>query len=253
MALLVVAAVWCWQQSRFHTGMGLLAVSFWYKWYGLLLVPVFLLAAGKARGARAACSLAAGCVAVVLAVGGVLLYSIPGALPVIAAELLQPKQLSEIYPTELSPLLAPWFWVLRASGAFATPVGADLFHWGRVLLFIGAYLAILLRQWRLPASIEALVEAAFLISAAFTMLVITILWPWHLIVPICLGLLTRRPVLVAMAIGLTVVGLLSYLLTFAIAALGLVLIIAALALLRAVHENRVARSRLTGAQRLRSS
>jgi hypothetical protein len=232
MALLLIAAVWCWQRDRPVSGVALLALSFWYKWYGLMLVPVFLVDALKQRGVSACVRLAVVCAAVVV-VGGILaLYWVPGAASVVAAELRNPLALSQIYPTELSPILAPWFWLLRATGVLETARGADVFHGGRLLLFAGAYLVIVVRQWRRPPSVALLIESAFLVSLAFTMLLITILWPWHLMVPVCLGLLTGRPAFVALAVGLTIAGLLSYFLTFAVATLGLVLVVGALAFLR---------------------
>lgn len=232
MAMLSVAAVWCWQSDRRVGAVALIAVSFWYKWYGLILLPVLLVDGLKRHGLRATFRLAALSAAVLIATGFLALYSVPGAAAVIAGELRNPLVLSQIYPTELSPVLAPWFWLLHATGILETSIGADIFHGGRVLVFAAVFVAILLRQWRLPPSASALVESAFLVSFAFSMLLMTILWPWHLMLPICLGLLSGRQVFVAIAVGLTLIGLLSYFLTLAIAALALVLIVGILVYLR---------------------
>jgi hypothetical protein len=232
MLLLVTAAVWCWQREQPLAAAALIALSFWYKWYGAVLLPVFAVAALRQHGLRLALRLA-GLSAVVILVTGILsLYSVPGAAAVISGELRDPLALSQIYPTELSPLLAPWFWLLHATGLLDRAHGLELFHSGRVLLFAAVSLATVVRQWWQPPSLAVLIESSFLVSLAFTMFLVTILWPWHLMVPITLGLLTCRPAFVAVAVALTIAGLLSYFLTFAVATLGLVLIAGALTLLR---------------------
>jgi hypothetical protein len=232
MALLVAGALRCWQLRSFGAALALLAVSFWYKWYPVLFLPAFLIESWKSGGGRRVLKHIILIAALGVGLGALVLAPIPGSLPVIVAELLAPKQLSDIYPTELSPLLAPWFWILRASGAFEGGLGAPLFHGGRLLLFAGACLAVLIRQWRLPPSPSGLVESVCLLALAFALLLITILWPWHLLIPITLGILSGHRVLLVVAAGITAVGLLSYMLTFAVAALGLGLVALALVLLR---------------------
>lgn len=224
MAALLVAALWCWHVERRSSAMALVALSFWYKWYGLIVLPVLLIDGLKRYGVGATARLLAVCAAALVLVGFATLYWVPGAASEIVAELRNPVVVSQIYPTELSPVLAPWFWLLQATGLLDTPYGMTVFNGGRVVLFAAACLAIVWRQWRLPASTPLVLEGAFLMSFAFSMLLLTILWPWHLVLPVCLGLLTGNRVCIAIAIGLSLAGLLSYFLTLAIAALALVLI-----------------------------
>ena len=64
------------------------------------------------------------------------------------------------------------------------------------------------------------------------MLLITQLWPWHLLSVIVLGVVCAREPFVLAAVALTVLALLSYFLTFAVATLMLGLVLGALWLLR---------------------
>jgi len=232
MALLLVGALWCWQTGRCTAAFALLAVSVWYKWYSIVFVPVFLIETWKLAGRRAAVGHALGCAAWLLLTGVVSLAPLPGALPAVAGEWLHPQKMSGIYPFELSPVLAALFWSFRALGLFSGPLGYALFNASRFSLFGVAAALVLVRQWRSPPAFAALVEACCLLGLAAFMLLITQLWPWHLVTVIVVGILCAREPFVLTAIVLTVLGMLSYYLTFAIAALALLLAVAALAALR---------------------
>ena len=64
------------------------------------------------------------------------------------------------------------------------------------------------------------------------MLLITQLWPWHLLTVIALGVLCGREPFAAAAVGLTLLAMLSYFLTFAVATVMCALVAGALWLMR---------------------
>ncbi|MBI4518989.1 MAG: hypothetical protein HY699_24625 [Deltaproteobacteria bacterium] len=221
MVLLLLAALWCWQRERGSAALACLALSFWYKWYSVLFVPAFLLATTRAAGVRAAARQAAFGALVTAALGWLLLKPLAGALPMIARQLLHPEKLSGIFPAELSPPLALLFWAMRAAGGFDSDWGFRLFDVGRFGLSAALLLAIGARQWRAAPSLAALAESCCLIGLVFCSLMVTQLWPWHLLPVITLALVCGREPFTLVAVVLTVLALLSYALTFAIAALTL--------------------------------
>jgi hypothetical protein len=232
LVVLLLGAVWCWCAGRSSLAFGLLALSFWYKPYSLIFIPVFLLETLKAAGARAALQQAGWGVAIGVVSGAILLWPLPGALTAIVNGLLHPEKLRGIYPNELSPVLAALFWAFRALGLFDTDLGFRVFDLSRSALFAGAMTATLVRQWRAAPSFGALVESCFLVGLAFFLLMVTQLWPWHLLSVIAFALLCGHEPFVVAAVGLTVLGLLSYFLTFAIATVMLVSTLGAVWVLR---------------------
>jgi hypothetical protein len=224
MLLLLLAALACWQAGRVTAALALLMLSFWYKLYGIIFIPVLLIETLKTSGLRAAIRHGVVCAVIGILMGAILLAPLSGALPAIVGGVLHPEKMRGIFPNELSPLLAALFWALRAAGAFTTDRGFRIFDLTRFALFGGALVAIYSRQWRAAPSFAALTESCFLTGLAFFILLITQLWPWHLLTVIVLGILCGREPFVAAAVVLTVLALLSYFLTFAVATvmLGLV-------------------------------
>lgn len=232
MVFLLLAALSSWLHQRFRLGLALLALSIWYKWYSVIFVPAFLLESLKVLGIRAALRQAAWCLGVTLVIGVVLLSPLPGSVPMVLGQLFHPAAMHGIYPNELSPPLAALFWSLKGLGLFDGARGGLLFDALRLALFIGAVAAILARQWAAAASFSALIESCCLLGCAFFLLLITMLLPWHLLTVIACGIVRGREPFLALAVGLTVLAMLSYFVTFAIASVMLIAVLTALWALR---------------------
>ena len=232
MVLLLVAALCCWQRDQASAALALLAISFWYKWYSIIFIPIFLIATLRSGGFAPAFRQAAIYAGALVVVGVIAVAPLPGALSAIVGEWTHPQKMSGIFPNELSPVLAALFWTLYGLGLFATDLGLEIFNWTRFGLFAVCAGAVALRQWRTMPGPATIAQGCFLIGLAAFMLLITQLWPWHLLVVVVLGILSAEEPFVLIAVLLTVLGLLSYFLTFAVAALLLILIAGALWLLR---------------------
>ncbi|HEX7409450.1 MAG TPA: hypothetical protein VF515_17615 [Candidatus Binatia bacterium] len=236
MVLLLLGALWWWHNNRPYAALAILALSFWYKFYGIIFVPIFLIETLKASGLRAAMRQALVCAAAAVVFGVILLAPLPGALPAIVAGVLHPEKMRGIFPNELSPALAALFWGLRAGGMFATDLGFRIFDLTRFAVLASAVVAILMRQWRAAPGFAALTESCFLTGLVFFFLLITQLWPWHLLGVIAFGVICGREPFLLAAVVLTVLAVLSYFLTFAVATLMLGAVVAALWLLRRSHK-----------------
>lgn len=233
MLLCVTGVVVASQRGWFATAIGILAMSFWYKWYGILLLPSVLVELFQKKGWKRSVGGVVLFLVIAIALGLCTLVPLPDALPAIVAELFRPKVLQVIWPTELPPLVAGWFWALRGLGALDQAWGYPVFHFGRVLGFLVCSAAILLRQLRCRKEEYRLIESMTLIALAFTMVLLTILWPWYLIVPIGLALMHDEAAFHRLALLLTGIGMLSYMLTFSVATIAVVLILLALQITRA--------------------
>jgi hypothetical protein len=230
--VLVLGALAAWAGGRRSGGLALLAISIWYKWYTVLFLPSFLLDALKASGGRVAarCAIVFGIAAVTI--GAVALAPFRGSVGVVVHQLLHPAVIQGIYPNELSPPLAALFWGLRGAGLFEGGAGMVVFQVLRAGTFALLVAAVWWRQWRAPASLEALLESCFLIGLSFFSLLVTMLLPWHLLVVTALGLVCARRIFALSAAAVTVLSLLSYFLTFGVAALMLALALGSILLLR---------------------
>jgi hypothetical protein len=69
------------------------------------------------------------------------------------------------------------------------------------------------------------------------MLAVSILWPWHLEVPVALALLVERPAFQLLGLVLTLLALLSYFFTFWWSAVGIGVVGTALWVMRTVRAN----------------
>ena len=232
MVLLLLASLWCWRADRHYTALVLLVLSFWYKLFSLIFVPIFLIDTFKTSGFRAAFREVLVCGAAGLLCGVILLEPLPGAFTVIIGGLVHPEKLQGVFPHEISPLLAALYWTLRAAGLFSTDLGFRIFDVTRVGMFAVAVLAIFLRQWRSEPGWAAVAENSFLIGLALFVLLITQLWPWHLLTIIALGVVCGREPFVLAAVVATVLALLSYFLTFAVSTLMFIMLVVALWLMR---------------------
>jgi len=232
MVFLLLAALACWRAERRAAALALLAVSFWYKWYALLYLPALALEMWKRGDGRQALRGAAAFVAAGVACGAAALALLPGSADAIMQQLLHPAVVQGIYPHEISPVPAALFWPMRAVGLCEWPLDAAAFDVARCTLFGVVALAVLARQARAPQGLEALLQSGFLLGAGFFSLMVTMLFPWHLLTVVALGLLCERRGFVVAAAAISILALLSYFLTFAVAAVLFAAVGAALWLLR---------------------
>ena len=218
MMLSVLGAAWMLGRDR---GAGSLWASaplvlgVWYKWYALLFVPAFLIAAYRDGGVRAATRWTAASVGIGVATGALLLAPLAEAVPTLVHGLLGHGNVWKFYPTWLSPILAPLLWGLDALGLIGGRWDMAWFNGIRVALFGTCALTVLVAQWR---GMMDLVGALCLLAVAFTMLLVAGLQPWHLEVPVVLALVAGTRRWQALGVVLTLVALLSYFFTFVWAA-----------------------------------
>ena len=244
MVLLLFGALLCWHRRRFDLALGLLALSIWYKWYNIIFAPPLLIDTLKRSGVRDLAGQGMRLMGSSAAIGLVLLAPLPGSLQTIGSQLLHPKVMQGIYPNELSPPLAILFWTLQVGGALDTEWGIHVFDILRFSIFGVAAGIVLLRQWLSVSSFSMVTETCFLMSCAFFLTLPTMLMPWHLVTAVACGILCRREPFVLAAVVLTILGMLSYFLTFAVAALMLGAVSAAVWLLRQLRRATVRRSDL---------
>src|ERR1700687_5573874 len=114
MVLFLLVTLWCWQTHRSSIALALLALSFWYKWYSIIFVPIFLIETLKIAGGRAAMRHAAVWGIVAIASGVLFLSPLPGSFPAVVGQLRHPGAMRVIYPNELSPPLAALYWTVHA-------------------------------------------------------------------------------------------------------------------------------------------
>jgi len=202
-----------------------LALAIWYKWYAVLFVPVFMLDVVRDAGWSSLRRWGTVLIVSVVVSGAVLLAPLAEALPLLAHRLAGHENLRQIFPLQLSPVLAALLWGLEVTGQTGGRWPLMWFDIVRVGTFAFAALVLLICQWR---SAIDLIGALCGISAAFTLLIITILWPWHLEVPVALALVAAAPAWRTLGVLLTLMGLLSYFFTFVWATALLVVLAVAL-------------------------
>jgi len=161
-------------------------------------------------------------VVALLAAGVVLWVPLAEALPQIGRRLLSHENLRELFPLQLSPVLAVLLASLRTFGLTGTALGLRWFDLLRCGLFGLVVLGVLTLQGR---GRLGLVEAVCALSVAFTQLIVSVLWPWHLVLPTAFALVAAGPAWHALAVILTLLGGLSYFFTFTWAA-GLLAVLA---------------------------
>jgi hypothetical protein len=232
MLLLVLAAVWLHQRggaARWLLTPTALALAIWYKWYAVLFLPAFLLAAHRDAGSTVVRRWIIMLVVVVVASGTIFLAPLAEALPLVAQRLGAHENLRQVFPLQLSPLLAALLWGLEATGQVGGRWPLMWFDVIRLGLFALAALLVLILEWRGKLG---LIESLCGLSVAFTLLVVTVLWPWHLEVPVALALIAVTPAWRGLGVLLTLMSLLSYFFTFVWATVLLAAVAAALWILR---------------------
>lgn len=228
MLLLVLSAVWLHRLGGFGRRLltpAALALAIWYKWYAVLFLPVFLVDVYRDAGWSPLRRWGTVLIVSLIVSGAVLLAPLAEALPLLAQRLAGHENLHQIFPLQLSPVLAALLWGLEATGQTGGRWPLMWFDVIRVGGFAFAALVLLICQWR---GTTDLIGSLCGISVAFTLLIITILWPWHLEVPVTLALVAAAPAWRALGMLLTLMGLLSYFFTFVWATAVLVVLAVAL-------------------------
>jgi len=214
MLLLVLGAAWshaCGGWSRRLLAPAALALAIWYKWYAVLYVPAFMLAVWYDAGGDQLRRWVIAMVVIAIASGVVLLAPLADAVPLVAHRLVAHENLRQVFPLQLSPLLAVLMWGLETTGQAGGRWPLMWFDIVRVGAFAVITLVLLISQGR---GRIALIESLCGLSVAFTLLLVTILWPWHLQVPVALALVAAGPAWRGLGVLLTLMGLLSYFFTF---------------------------------------
>jgi hypothetical protein len=183
MLLLVLGAVWLHQRGdplRWLFAPAPLALAIWYKWYALLFLPAFLLAVYRDGDREQMRRWILVLVVAVIAGGGLLLAPLAEAVPLVVQRLVAHENLRQVFPLQLSPVLAVLLWGLEATGQVGGRWPLMWFDVIRLGLFALSALLVLILQGRGKLG---LIESLCGLSVAFTLLVVTVLWPWGREVP----------------------------------------------------------------------
>lgn len=218
MVAAMLAAVALQLRRRWLLSLALLLVGFWYKWYSIVLLPVWL--AWQWRMQRA--SLSARNLTLAAALGGgvsvLALAPFGGSLTALGERVFLHENIFRIFPTELPPPLWLLHWAGGRTGLLDRPFGNLLFDTVRFTLLAACLLWIVRRRTGIYTA-RAYVEDCFWSLLAFLSFGVTILWPWHLLAAVAFALASGERRLQWAATILTTLGLLSYFLTFTVAAL----------------------------------
>lgn len=225
MTVLILAACALWQRERPIPATAVLALAFWYKWYAVILVPVWLAWSLRRWGRRAWMGLAAPAIA---AVSALTLLPLAGDLRPMAARALELHGVREIFPDELPPPLWLIFRAIAAAGLLSSPVGITLFNAFRAAALVAGLAWLVWRHRATRYADTMFLRDCFWSLALFFAVVPTQLWPWHLVVLCAFALATPGRGYERAALGLCAAGLLSYFVTFAYATVACGLIGAAL-------------------------
>jgi hypothetical protein len=232
MLLLLVAGLFWHVRGGTHRSVlapAILSLAVWYKWYAVLLMPAFVIDAYRVDGRQVVWRwIFSACVSAVV-FGGFLMAPLADGTPVLLGRLIGHENLRTVFPLQLSPPLAALLWVCQTTGL--VDQGGNLFWFDsiRSVVFAATILAALGCQWR---GVLTLVQSVCVLALALAMFALSILWPWHLLVPVAFALLSAARPWILLALALTCLGLLSYFFTFAWAAAALIFVAAAVVSVR---------------------
>ncbi|GIW45843.1 MAG: hypothetical protein KatS3mg077_3125 [Candidatus Binatia bacterium] len=221
MAVFLLAALFFWARARWLWFGVFWALSFWYKWYSIALLPVFAFWSAKRVGQlstlmRVTLSALAGA----LLATAVALMPFAGQATSIIAKPLSIRVGSAIFPTELPPTLWPLFLIFFESGWFEIAQGRYAFDVSRYLIALALIVVLFVRRSTTPYRIEVVAEDCMFVLLVLSGFIVTVLWPWHLLAACSFGLLSHRIPIVWLSIGIMLAAMLSYFLTFSLATLG---------------------------------
>ena len=219
MTVLLLGAVLLWLRDHWIGSWVLLALSFWYKMYSVVLLPLWLFWTIRRGGWRVTLSWVAAGAAVCTAVSAVLLGPFYGHLSEMLVRAVHHPVGSLLLPTELPPPLWPLFRVFEAAGLLASSGGRAAFGATRIGLFAAGLAGLMWRRRDCPYGPRAFVEDMAWSLALFFSFGVAVLYPWHLL-PLCaFAVASARHSLERTAALVTALGLLSYFLTFLWAAI----------------------------------
>ncbi len=224
MAVLLMAAFVFWVRGVWFFFGVFLGLSFWYKWYSAVLVPVFVFWCHRRhRSWNEIRSAVVGGVLGATLASLIVLVPFGSAVPALLGRPFSLQVGSAVFPTELPPTLWPLFWLFLESGWFDLQLGRTLFdatRYGCAGLIAGS---LILWRWKTPYMPRVVAEDCFFALLILSGFIVTVLWPWHLIAACSFGLLSGRALVAWGTVMLMMAGMLSYFLTFSMAAIGLLL------------------------------
>jgi len=223
MAACLLGAYVYWVRERWLGFAALWTLSVWYKWYSLLLGPVFLFWWCKQFGRTRWLIHGIGMAAVVIGVSSLSLVPYGDVAYTILRKPWDIKIGSSLFPTELPPTLWPLFWFTLESGWFEVHVGRQLFDLARYITAGILAVAWFFRRRRAEPRPEFVAQDCFVVLLILHAFLVPVLWPWHLLPAVVFGLLAGDKRLVAVTAAITVIAVLSYFLTFSVATLAVLL------------------------------
>lgn len=217
MAVLVLAALRSWRQGAGGQAAMWWTLSVWFKWYSIVLLPFWLIAWWRRDGTprmlralwRAGAASLAATVMVLLPFGDAA-WEILGKPATIEVG-------ARLMPTEFPPTLWLLFEFLVVRAPWPFEAGRFLFDGARYTLLFAGWGLLLWRQWSRTYCFELLVRDFCLAILLLFGFAVTVLWPWHLLLPSALAVILHGGLARAAVVTISVIGLLSYFLTFPLA------------------------------------
>ena len=232
MTVLILAAVALHVRDRWLLSLVLLALAFWFKWYSVVLLPVWLARQWRRHPQWLSARHAALAAAICGALTALVILPFTGSLWALGERVFANQNIFRVFPNELPPPLWLFERVGRWTGVTTGPHGTTIFNVARLGVFAACLGWIVWRRRGQATSARAYLEDCVWSLLAFFSFAVAILWPWHLLAVVALSLASGERRLEWAAAILTTAGLLSYFLTFTIAFAMLGLIAAALWALR---------------------
>lgn len=189
MAVLMLAALRSWQRGAVVGATAWWTLSVWYKWYTVVLLPFWLLSWWRRDGTRDMFRGLRGALAVSLGISLLVVFPFGDAAWEILAKPATIEIGARLMPTEFPPTLWLMFELLVTRAPWPLEIGRILFDVARyAFLFVG-WGALLWWQWSRSYRFELLVCTLCLATLWLFGLAVTVLWPWHLLVPCALSVI----------------------------------------------------------------
>lgn len=224
MAVLLLAALLLWHQRRWGWAGGLWALSVWFKWYSLVLLPVWMWWWWRRCGGLDFARSLGRSIATVGVVSALLLLPFGAGAWEVLRKPLGIDVGMRLMPTELPPTLWLLFYLLLGSGLFSVEAGKTAFHLTRYSLLFSVITWLIWRRRGAEYSLDACALDLSWSLICFFSFAVTVLWPWHLLAALALALASGTTAGWITAFVLCATGLLTYFLTFPLAAVAVSLV-----------------------------